>query len=77
MPTLLRAEGYRFFFFSNEAGEPPHVHVEKASGYAKLWLEPLRFDDSKGFNPSQMRRVRELVEEHRDEFIAAWHQRFG
>src|SRR3989442_1801226 len=30
MPTLLRVEGFRFFFFSNEGQEPPHVHVSKA-----------------------------------------------
>ena len=24
MPTVLRVAGYRFFFFSNERGEPAH-----------------------------------------------------
>jgi hypothetical protein len=38
MPTLLRVEGFRFFFFSNEGQEPPHVHVSKGDGVAKLWL---------------------------------------
>jgi hypothetical protein len=36
MPTLLRVEGFRFFFFSNEGQEPPHVHVSKGDGLAKL-----------------------------------------
>ena len=36
MPTLLRVEGFRFFFYSNERQEPPHVHVEKGDGEAKL-----------------------------------------
>jgi len=26
MPTLLLVEGYRFYFFSDERQEPPHVH---------------------------------------------------
>lgn len=77
MPTVLRIEGFRFFFFSNEEGEPVHVHVEKAEGYAKLWLDPLSFAGSRCLTPSQMRRVRQLVEEHRDELIEAWRQRFG
>jgi hypothetical protein len=38
MPTLLRVEGFRFFFYSNERQEPAHVHVEKGAGEAKLWL---------------------------------------
>lgn len=25
-------EGFRFFFFSHENDEPPHIHVEKAGG---------------------------------------------
>jgi uncharacterized protein DUF4160 len=29
MPTILRWKGFRFFFFSNEGDEPPHVHAEK------------------------------------------------
>lgn len=28
MPTVLRVDGYRFFFYSNEGNEPPHIHVE-------------------------------------------------
>ena len=28
-PTVLRSGPYRLFFFSNEAGEPPHVHVQR------------------------------------------------
>jgi uncharacterized protein DUF4160 len=41
MPTLLRIEGFRFFFYSSERQEPPHVHVEKGDGEAKLWLQPV------------------------------------
>ena len=41
MPTVLRARGYRFFFFSNEGKEPPHIHVESAGKYAKFWLDPV------------------------------------
>ena len=36
MPRLLVVEGFRFFFFSGKGTEPPHVHVEKGDGYAKL-----------------------------------------
>ncbi len=52
MPTLLLQEGYRFFFFSNETQEPPHVHVRKSSGAAKIWLEPVQIAYSFGFSPA-------------------------
>ena len=29
MPTVLRAGPYRFLFYSSDAEEPPHVHVER------------------------------------------------
>ncbi len=29
MPTLLRWRGYRFFFYSADGWEPPHIHVYK------------------------------------------------
>ncbi len=32
MPTLLLAEGFHFYFFSLENGEPPHIHIRKGSG---------------------------------------------
>lgn len=35
MPTILRKLGFRFFFYSNEGNEPPHVHVEKDKGNGK------------------------------------------
>jgi hypothetical protein len=41
MPTVLRIKGYRFFFFSLEGHEPPHVHIESAERVAKFWLRPV------------------------------------
>ena len=32
MPTILRKNGFRFFFYSNERNEPPHVHVVGRGG---------------------------------------------
>ncbi|MBO1110252.1 DUF4160 domain-containing protein, partial [Plesiomonas shigelloides] len=42
MPVILRINGYRFFFYSNEGVplEPAHVYVSKAGNEAKSWLEP-------------------------------------
>jgi hypothetical protein len=40
MPTVLRVAGYRFFFYSNEGSEPPHIHVQKAEKYASSGFSP-------------------------------------
>jgi len=40
MPTVLRWRGYRFYFFSNEGHELPHIHVDRGGNSVKFWLEP-------------------------------------
>jgi len=50
-------DGYRFFFFSNEGTEPPHIHVERGDGYAKFWLEPVELVDAVGMGNANLRRA--------------------
>ena len=41
MPSLFRVGGYLVFFWSNENGEPIHVHIAKGKpspGATKIWL---------------------------------------
>jgi len=77
VPTVLRAEGYRFFFFSNEGNEPPHIHVERGDGYAKFWLEPVVLAEAQGLKNSEVRRAKLLVIEHRFDFLERWREYFG
>ena len=77
MPTILLVAGYRFFFFSLEGNEPPHVHVERGDDVAKYWLAPLQLAESHGFRSSELNRLRGLVMEHRTTFLEAWHAHFG
>jgi hypothetical protein len=77
MPTLLVVEGYRFYFFSLEANEPPHVHVRRGGGKAKLWLEPVRLDYSRGFKSQELKRIHELTEEHAEYFLRRWSEYLG
>ena len=74
MPTVLLVEGYRFFFFSNEGQEPPHVHVRKGGGVAKVWLESVQLDSAVGFKPAELRRIRELTVEHKAVLLERWHE---
>jgi len=62
MPTILRKDGFRFFFFSREGTEPPHIHVEQAERYAKFWLEPaVLLEESRGFHSSDLLRIHNLI----------------
>ena len=40
MPTVLRSGPYRFYFYSHEPNEPPHIHVDRDDLSAKFWLSP-------------------------------------
>lgn len=77
MPTVLRIRGYRFFFFSREGKEPPHIHVEQAERYAKFWLRPVSLAESEGFRSWEITELRKLVEQHRGLFEEKWNEHFG
>ena len=77
MPTVLRIGRFRFFFFSNEGNESPHVHVESAENYAKFWLSPVVLAQSIGYRAGELRRLRQLVEAHHDLFKEKWDEYFG
>jgi hypothetical protein len=41
MPTVLRSGPYRVYFYSHEANEPAHVHVDRDDVSCKFWLSPV------------------------------------
>jgi hypothetical protein len=77
MPTVLRHGPYRFYFYSHEPDEPPHVHVDRENLSAKFWLTPVSLARNLGFSPRELRRIRDLVDEHQAAFLEAWHEYFG
>ena len=76
MPTVLRVKGYRFFFFSDEGREPPHIHVEEAESYAKFWLEPVSLVRSRGFRSRELTKIRDIIVEKKAVFQEKWHEHF-
>lgn len=72
MPTVLRRDGFRFYFYSHEPNEPPHIHVDKGGASAKVWLETVTLAGSIGYPARDFA----LVREHRTDFLEAWHGHF-
>ena len=77
MPTILIVGSYRFFFYSSDAVEPPHIHVRSGDSSAKFWINPARLQSSKGFNQHQIRTLLKLVEKHTAFFERKWHEYFN
>jgi hypothetical protein len=76
MPTIKIIGPYRFFFYSNEGDEPPHVHVERDNAVAKFWLNPVGLVRNSGFPQKEIRDIRKLVERHQGEWLKAWNEHF-
>jgi hypothetical protein len=74
MPTVLRTGPYRFFFFSREPHEPPHIHVEHDDCYAKFWVNPVALARSRGFKSHELTELRTIVQENARLFEEKWHE---
>ena len=51
MPKALKDGPYRFFFWSRENNEPPHVHVRRERFEAKFWIPPIDATRSSAMSP--------------------------
>ncbi len=77
MPTVVRWIGYRFYFYSHERTEPPHIHVDKAGNSAKFWLDPVALAQNRGYSDRDLNRLHEKIDEGCDELLRAWHAYFS
>lgn len=77
MPTVLRVGPYRFYFYSHEPNEPPHVHIDRDDSTAKFWLEPIGLANNIGFNAKELRKLQAIVQENQDVLLEDWDGYFG
>ena len=75
MPTILKIDGFRFFFFSDEH-TPEHIHIEKGDSYARIELAELKVTDSYNLNSKELKKLLKLVKENRDKLKGAWNEYF-
>ena len=77
MPTLLRWNGYRFFFYSADGGEPPHVHVGRAENEAKIWLSDLTVAINFGYSARELGEIVRKAREQSEAFLEAWNDHYA
>jgi hypothetical protein len=77
MPTILRQSGFRFFFYSNENAEPPHIHIEKGDASAKVWLDPIEIENAYDFSSREMKQIHEIITKNQFTLIRAWNDYFN
>jgi hypothetical protein len=77
MPTALRSGPYRFYFYSHEPNEPPHIHVDRDDISAKFWLDPVQLAGNFGFRAHELREIQLRVVEYRAQLLETWNEFFG
>ena len=76
-PTVLNKGPYRFYFFSHDGNEPPHIHVDRDDSTIKFWLSPIALAYSIGFSAKELRKIQKMVESDQKKFLEAWNGYFG
>ncbi|MBU0480872.1 MAG: DUF4160 domain-containing protein [Proteobacteria bacterium] len=77
MPTILRIGPYKFYFYSHEPNEPPHVHVDCDDLSAKFWLTTVQLARNVGFSPRELNKLEALVQENQKILMEKWYGYFG
>lgn len=77
MPTVLRIDGLRFHFYSDEGKEPAHIHVRSADGECKFWLSPISLARNRGIPGHDLRRIEQLVYKHQQTLLQAFEEFHG
>lgn len=62
---------------NGQSQEPIHVHVRKAGGFAKFWIEPVELDFSQGMKVGDIKLAEELVFEHIELIKRKWYEVHG
>lgn len=77
MPTVLRIGPYRFYFFSHEAYEPIHIHVDREKNTAKFWINPIQLAKNIGFNATEINKIEKIIIENEVKIKEAWNGYFN
>lgn len=77
MPTVLRDGPYRFYFYSHEPNEPPHIHIDRENLSAKFWLNPVSLARNFGYGAKELHSLQKLVINNQFQLLEAWHGYFG
>lgn len=81
--AILDFGGYVFFFWSNETGEPIHIHVSRGRqtpDATKFWIKPdgVELAHNKGkIAEHELNKLRRYISANRAEIVDAWYRHFG
>ena len=75
VPTVNGIAGpHRFFFYSFDCNEPPHIHVRRDKAVCKFWIEPISLASNSGFKPKELNQIRKQIIDNLDRIREAWNE---
>ena len=77
MPTVLREQGFQFYFYSHETTEPPHVDVDKGGSSCKFWLSTISLARNHSFSDVELNRIRDIIIQKQTFLLAKWNEYFN
>lgn len=77
MPTVLKLGPYRFYFYSHESREPPHIHVDRDDLSANFWVQPIELARNHGFAKHVVRELEKIIEDNQTINLEAWNEHLG
>ena len=77
MPEVFRLMGFVFFFYANGGNEPMHIHVRKAGGFAKYWIEPIELEFSQGMKVNDLKIAEKLISDYVELIKSKWDEVHG
>jgi hypothetical protein len=54
-----------------------HIHVRKAGGFAKYWIEPVELEFSQGMKVAELKTAEELIMENLELIKLRWNEVHG
>jgi hypothetical protein len=73
MPTAFRIGPYRFYFYSYDCGEPRHMHVDRETMSAKIWLDPvISLAENHGYSRRELREIERIAMENLETLRNEW-----
>jgi hypothetical protein len=76
MPTILFIKGFRFIIWPDDH-EPPHVHVFKGGGEAKVTIVESKLIRIIGLSKQEARFILATVVEHQADLLKEWEKIHG
>lgn len=81
--ALLDFMGYAFYFYSNENGEPVHIHLSKgkpSENSTKFWIkrDGVVLEHNKGNIPqSDLKKIQKYICANKAIIVNRWYEHFG